>query len=401
MAGRVAELRLACNLVNTLVANLPKVGSSLGRSVDDVHNAQRLLHEALLIAENACKGSDGDLVREAHRLRDEAVQAAQAVDDECLRLEQENHKLLEECSNLEEERVHREEQIGTLDSEAAESEAALTAQYKEVSSTLQGLHKKIDQQTHDLTTSSSVGHHYNVSLSKMKRQHQDALAENAWAKEVLQLERSVENYKKLRRGQCQEVQESLAKAQHDNHERMAKLLEQWQSQQKKYETDMLEIQAKLSDLQSKYDQRWRIAEHELDQKIAYTYQTASQVQSNVENQIGELDNEREHEAVALQKQIEYQSDRLTNAVALAKAEMEARYLEVQQQCQEKLDVEHAKCEEQRAVHRLKVREAEREADRWKRHIGKVREAYRQHERSLPTPRANMMSPISMQSALMN
>merc|ERR1711904_457682 len=115
--------------------------------------------------------------------------------------------------------------------------------------------------------------------------------------------------------------EALAKAQNDNNERMTKLMEQWESQQKKYEADMEEIQAKLSDLQSKYDQRWRIAEHELDQKIAFTYRTAAEVQATVEQHIGELDQEREHEAVALEKQIEYQRDRLSSAVAKAKEEM--------------------------------------------------------------------------------
>merc|ERR1712118_174541 len=74
--------------------------------------------------------------------------------------------------------------------------------------------------------------------------------------------------------------------------------------------------------------------------------------------ISELDKEREHEATALQKQIEYQEERLNNAVSLAKSEMDQRFMEVQGQCQDKLDVEHARCEEQRAVHRLHVREAE-------------------------------------------
>merc|ERR1719484_252965 len=128
-------------------------------------------------------------------------------------------------------------------------------------------------------------------------------------------------------------------------------MEQWETQQKKYATDMEEIQAKLSDLQSKYDQRWRIAEHELDQKIAFTYRTAAEVQTTVEHHIGELDKEREHEAISLQTQIEYQKERLTSAVTMAKSEMDDRYMEVQRQCQDKLDVEHAKCEEQRAVHR--------------------------------------------------
>merc|ERR1712134_84290 len=103
---------------------------------------------------------------------------------------------------------------------------------------------------------------------------------------------------------------------------MKKLLERWQEQQKKDEKDMEEIQSKLSDLQSKYDERWRIAEHELDQKIAFTYKTAAETQATVENNIGELDKEREHEAIALQNQIEYQQDRLTGAVAQAKAEMD-------------------------------------------------------------------------------
>merc|ERR1712139_474598 len=159
-----------------------------------------------------------------------------------------------------------------------------------------------------------------------------------------------------------------------------------------------EIQAKLSDLQSKYDQRWRIAEHELDQKIAFTQRTASEVQAQVENHISDLDTEREHEAIALQKQIEYQNERLNNAVSNAKSEMDQRYMEVQAQCQDKLDSEHARCEEQRAVHRLHVRESEREVERWKRHIGKVREAYQhQQERMSPalnTPRANRMSPLT-------
>jgi len=333
MPARVAELRQASNLVNALVARLPKE-ASFGASVRDLFTAQQLLQEALQVAEKSLRGSDGDLVREAQRLRDEAVQAAQATQQECLGLEQENHKLLEECNRLEEERIRRDEQIRALDSAAAAREADLTAQHKELSSTKQGLHERIDQQTNDLVTSSAVGHHFNLSLGRMKRQHQDALAENAWAKEVLQLENEVENYKKLRRGQCFEVQESLEKAQSDNHERMAKLLEQWESQQKKYETDMQEIQAKLSDLQSKYDQRWRIAEYELDQKIAFTHKTAAEVQATVENHIGELDKEREHEAIALQNQIEYQQDRLTGAVAQAKAEMDERYAEVQQQYQE-------------------------------------------------------------------
>jgi hypothetical protein len=393
MPGRVAELRLATKQVNALLAKIPK---TLGPVAQDLYSAQRLLNDALQVAENSLAGADGDLVREAHGLRDEALQAAQATEDECLQLEQENHKLLEECRNLEEERARREEYIGRLDKEAAESESDLTGQYKDVLSRKQDLHDQIDQQTNDLITSSAVGHHFDLSLGRLKRGHQDALAENAWAKEVLQLERSVENYKALRRQQCQEVQEALAKAQFDDHERMARLLEQWDGQQQKYEADMEAIQAKLSDLQSKYDQRWRVAEYELDQKIAFTHRTAEEVQSKVENHISELDKEREHEAIALQKQIEYQKERLNTAVSQAKAEMNHRFLEVQQQCQDKLDAEHSKCEEQRAVHRLQVRESEREVARWNRHIGKVREAYQQQQDRLSTtPRANRMSPLSL------
>jgi len=393
--ARVAELRHANKLIKSLCLKASKAGSAH----NDLQSAQRLLQEALDVAENTLNGADRDLVREAYGLRDEASKAAQAIQDECLKLERENHAILQECESLEEERGRREEYIATIDTAAAEREADLHSQFAELRLKNEGLHDHHDQLVKELVSSSSVGHDTDLKLGRLKRRHQDALAENAWAKEVLSLERSVDNYKRMRQGQCQEVQEQLSKAQYDNHERMAKLLEQWESQQKKYETDMEEIQAKLSDLQSKYDQRWRIAEHELDQKIAFTYRTAAEVQSTVEHHIGELDKEREHEAISLQTQIEYQKDRLTSAVTKAKAEMEDRYTEVQMQCQDKLDAEHVKCEEQRAVHRLKVREAEREVERWKRHIGKVREAYHQQERSLPTPRANTMSPV--QVALMN
>lgn len=393
--ARVTELRHANKLIKELLTKLPKAVSAN----TDLHRAQSLLQEALEVAEKTLKGADGDLVREARGLQDEASKAAQAIQDECARLERENHALLQECESLEEERGRREEYIGTVDNAAAEREADLNAQFADLRLKNAGLHDHHEQLVKELVTSSAVGHDTDLKLGRLKRRHQDALAENAWAKEVLSLERSVDNYKRMRQGQCQEVQEALAKAQYDNHERMAKLLEQWESQKKKYETDMEEIQAKLSDLQSKYDQRWRIAEHELDQKIAFTHRTAAEVQDTVEHHIAELDKEREHEAIALQNQIQYQKDRLTSAVANAKAEMEDRFQEVQRQCQDKLDGEHAKCEDQRAVHRLKVREAEREVERWKRHIGKVREAYTQQERSLPTPRANTMSPI--QVALMN
>jgi len=396
--ARVVELRRANTLVNVLLTKLPKVASQFGPTASVLQNAQQLLQEALDVAESSLKGTEGDLAREALRLRDEATDAAKAIQDECLRLEGENHALLEECESLEEERTRRQEYIGTVDRAAAEVEADLIAQYTDVSLKIQALHDVSEQQTKDLVKSNALGHSTNLSLGRLKRRHQDALAENAWAKEVLQLERSVDNYKTMRSGQCHEVSEALAKAQFDNHERMTKLMEQWESQQKKYEADMVDIQSKLSDLQSKYDQRWRIAEHELDQKIAFTYRTAAEVQATVEHHIGELDKEREHEAISLQKQIEYQKDKMTGAVAKAKTEMDERFNEVQNQCYSKLDDEHRRCEEQRTAHRQKVREAEREVERWKRHIGKVREAYQQQERSLNTPRASTTSPMS---AIMN
>jgi hypothetical protein len=393
--ARVTELRHANKLLKELLSKLPKAASASS----DLHRAQSLLQEALEVAEKTLKGADGDLVREALGLRDEASKAAQAIQDECARLEHQNDAILQECESLEEERTRREEYIGTVDSAAAEHQADLDAKFADLRLKNAALHDHHEQLVKELVTSSGVGHDTDIKLGRLKRRHQDALAENAWAKEVLSLERSVDNYKRTRQGQCKEVQEMLAKAHYDSHERMAKLLEQWEVQKKKYNTDMEEIQAKLSDLQSKYDQRWRIAEHELDQKIAFTYRTAAEVEDTVEHHIGELDKEREHEAIALQNQIQYQKDRLMSAVTTAKEEMEDSYQRVQRQCQDKLDGEHAKCEDQRAVHRSRVRESEREVERWKRHIGKVREAYHQQERALPTPRANTMSPV--QVALMN
>jgi hypothetical protein len=393
----VAELRAlleaATRELGSVVADLPK---------DDEDEATSPLSAEILLAAKAvaeaaklCTDSSAhnidmldcqpsEILREAHMLRGEAVRARDVAEARLWSLQDEHVELLERLRELStHQQANLDEQYAEANA-AASREGILVERCAQLNNEVRALRKDVDEKSQRLIASSALGHSLELNKRKLQRQHEGSLVENAVAREILALQQSTESYMQRVNADCNNIDLSLESAQKSCAEKMESLQAEWSEEQAKYENDTIALQAQLSDLQQRYQDRWKANELSTREELATKVQRASEQRRKVDEQLAKLDEEWEKEASASRRTVDEQKKVMFEARQVASLEMEAKLEARTQQMGQRVDIERRRGG---VVFNRELQKSEgfhQEINHYKKRIGELAANYRRRRLCSPS-----------------
>lgn len=321
---------------------------------------------------------EGELVREALRMRDEALRAREEAEERILELEKENGRLLAQTTEALRETEKLRARVSAADDAAKERERALERRYEELVSSKNELHGLVDLKSDQLIRSNALSRQLDMSYAKLKRTHAEVLQENERAKEVLALERTVAHYKERKEKECREWDARLQKAQLECEQRMQNLMSTWESQNRKYAAEMQELQGQYDELQSKYEHKRSVAERELDYQISLKQKAVEEAEDDSATKIAELSTEMQQKTLQLRTQILQNQKQVRENATATRRKMEAQIEEISTAYKAKVSREKAEADELVRFEREKVRQAAEDRATWEARVRKLERSYKGH-----------------------
>lgn len=250
------------------------------------------------------------------------------------------------------------------------------AQCEELEVEVMCLRQKLSIANQRAAINGVLGHAMGLNHRRLQRKHADTIVENQVAKQILQLESTTKSYIQKTLGDCGEVDSYLENAQRSCREQMENLSLQWSEQQAKYESEMEKLQSRIVELQNNYNRGWKEAEETTLQTLDRKGQNGEEMYGDFQKAFAQIEERRSGEAVAERKEIEQQRQNLIEAQEHILIDMENTLERKKKALHRKVESETRRCDVLRDKQLRRASCFDREAEKYRKHIERVRASYR-------------------------
>lgn len=333
----------------------------------------------------------GDILQEASALRSEAAAARGDAERELRELHLERVRLLASLDDLGGRGSHALEGARRGGDLAFGREEELRLRCESLGRQVQAAQDRLQ----DLSGRLAERGHVGVLLSRRRRdlahRHAASTAQNETSREILDVQEATEEHVQLIYRCCGELEQALAESNAEVGEQTEQLHTAWAQEQRQFRLQEEELEARLAELHAEYAERWNDVERESRSRVAEEAQLAAEVRGFLEQEMEELDVQRDHEVVIRRERLEEQQQLALQARLQVLEEMEASVAERQAQIRDRVAQERMRCGRLRGMQHKRSEELARDVAETRANIEQVRESYVQ---SKPPQSPEKLPPLS-------
>lgn len=317
----------------------------------------------------------GETLTEALALRREAYRGKDVARAEHWALQDESSALVDQLRELSERHCRA---TAARDDDAKRStvdESSLLAMFKDLRAEVDALRREVEVKQWKVIAADKRGHVLGHRLTRLRRLHDDALAENEIAQEILRLQESTAAYMKQAAEHCDELDSELEAGERRCSARMQALCREWNEQQSKYQAQMDSLEARLTELQRDYDERWRGNALDTRQKLDERARVEEEAQTRVQAYMANIRAEEENTDRFTSEELERQRRLLEDGQQSAMRCMELALVDKKQVLNTRREEEERQCKAAREKVVEKTLKLRQKAEVYRKHIDRVRDNY--------------------------
>lgn len=381
------HLEAASRELASLIAQLVEVGADDGVQKDVSQAADHLTRalRATLRQSAPAEDTPDEQVQEAYDLLAEAARERDIAEAQFGAAQDEHHEQLRQFEELSRAADDASGQLLAAEQLAAR-EADILRPTQELLDDVARLREQVETKSQRLVSGEGRNHILGLRVLRLLRRREACVAENAIAREVLELERRTEEHLKHIDTSCDDFDAQVEQKKADVKAKMVALREEWLQRWNDFIQDSDAVEDRLADVETFFAERWNGSEAAKQERLRGHLSLLRKHREGHDRALQALEQSRGEELTFIQQEVAQQALIVARAREEVTMEMSARLDEKRQLLRSHLNREQERCGDLRERHLQRASDLGAEARKYRGHIKEVKHNYAYQQREIASLR---------------